>query len=122
VKTFSIGRDKACDVKMEDRSVSSRHAELVITTSNEIHLTDCASTNGTFVLREGQWQRLRQDFVKMEERVLFGRYEIGVNQLVHMAQTGPGGPPPAPGPKEPLDHVIKGAVQRDEFGRPVGKT
>jgi len=122
MKTFSIGRDKACDIAIDDRSVSARHAELVITTGNEVYLTDCASTNGIFVSRGGEWCRLRQDYVTMEERVLFGRYEIGVNQLVHQAQTAqtrPGGSKAEDAQGEV--HIVRGAVQRDEFGRPVGK-
>ncbi len=45
---LTIGRDIACDIVLDDSSVSRRHAELVCL-ENGYHLRDLGSTNGTLV-------------------------------------------------------------------------
>lgn len=122
MKTFTIGRTEKSDVRIDDKSVSTRHAELVITVGNELFLTDCASSNGTFVWRQGDWQSVRQDFVRIDEKLMFGRSELSVNDLLihaHASEAGGGARPG--GGKETEDQVVDGPVRRDEFGRPVSK-
>ncbi len=43
-----IGRDRECEIHLPHASVSWFHAELALT-SDGVHLTDCHSTNGTFL-------------------------------------------------------------------------
>lgn len=122
MKTFTIGRAGKNDIRIDDKSVSTRHAELVISVGNELFMTDRASTNGTFVWRSGDWQSLRQDFIRIDERLLFGRYEMTVNQLLIHAQESEAGRGTKPGsPDEIDDQIIEGPVRRDQFGRPVSK-
>jgi len=49
-RTFTIGRDRACDLPLGDDSVSARHAELRFLGEGKLLLSDCNSTNGTFLL------------------------------------------------------------------------
>ncbi|MDF1848261.1 MAG: FHA domain-containing protein [Parvibaculaceae bacterium] len=122
MKTFAIGRDKASDIRLSDNSVSGQHAELVITVGNDLYLTDCASTNGTFVMSEAGPIRLRQDFVQIEDRLLFGRYEMTVNELLRLAKEADARRRGQhSGQDDKPDETIEGAVRRDEFGRPVAK-
>ncbi len=48
-KNISIGRDPECDIVINDRQVSRIHAQIKITKSNEILVTDLNSKNGTFI-------------------------------------------------------------------------
>lgn len=123
MKTFTIGRTDDNDIQLSDNSISARHAELVITVGNELYLTDCASSNGTFVQRGDQWSPLRQDFIHIEEQLLFGRFQLGVNDLLRFANDAE-----QARAKSGIDlddngdgDIIEGAVKRDEFGRPIRK-
>lgn len=95
---YQIGRSHRCDIVLEGRAVSKRHAELLILDDGRLYLTDCASRNGTHVLRDGRWQAIRQRFVGPDERVKFGKAVLTVAALLgkipHQEST-PGGPPPA---------------------------
>src|SRR5271156_717738 len=64
--TNYLGRGFANDFKIEDPSVSSSHAEIMVS-GNSVLVKDLGSTNGTFVnrapvtnvpLQPGQWLRL----------------------------------------------------------------
>ena len=48
---FTIGRDRGCDIPIADESVSRLHAQLTFTEGQQIFLTDCQSSNGTFLFR-----------------------------------------------------------------------
>ena len=43
-----VGRSRDCEIHLPHISVSTRHAELVLT-DDGVHLRDCGSTNGTFI-------------------------------------------------------------------------
>jgi len=43
-----VGRSRHCEIHLPHVSVSTRHAELVLT-DDGVHLRDCGSTNGTFM-------------------------------------------------------------------------
>lgn len=46
---LTIGRDSNCDIVIDDRQVSRRHAEIKINDEQEILINDLESKNGTFV-------------------------------------------------------------------------
>lgn len=50
--TLTIGRTKACDLAIDDVTVSGRHATLTCAPDGTFVLTDLGSTNGTFVHSE----------------------------------------------------------------------
>lgn len=81
MKLIRIGRGDDSDVRLTDQSVSRRHAELVVTNTRRFYLTDCASSGGTYVSRNGEWVRIRQDYVEPNERVRFGAYEVELRKL-----------------------------------------
>ncbi|MBF0584810.1 MAG: FHA domain-containing protein [Magnetococcales bacterium] len=91
MKTYWIGRQtNNMDVTISHDSISSLHAELVETDDGRYYLTDCASTNGTFQRKSGQWVRIRQTYVGLTEPILLGAYETTVRDLLsRRRETGP---------------------------------
>lgn len=82
-RKFTIGRDRACDIPLADDSVSGHHAELEFLEDGKLLLTDCQSTNGTFLLGTGhQTQRIRQSLVSPLDQVRFGGVALGMRELI----------------------------------------
>ena len=111
VKTFVVGRDVGCDVRLDDASVSRRHAEVVLVSGGRLYVTDRATTNGTFVLDGTDWRAVRQSFVEPAGRIRFGDVEISASRLAALLARGDsrrsggsGDPrPAAPSDKDGLD-------------------
>ena len=82
--TYKIGRNSDMDVRIDDPTVSRIHAELVVTANGEYFLTDCDSSGGTYVARNGEWIRIRQDFIASTDAILLGRHQTTAPQLITM--------------------------------------
>jgi pSer/pThr/pTyr-binding forkhead associated (FHA) protein len=102
---FSIGRDRQCDVPIADDSVSRLHAELVFTESNQILLTDCRSSNGTFLIRNGKKEPVRQEVVSPADTIQLGSVVMPMADVLNalrqkhrkkMEASPPRPPDPAP--------------------------
>lgn len=103
---FTIGRDRQCDVPIADDSVSRLHAEIVFTDGNQILLTDCRSSNGTFLIRNGKKEAVRQEIVSPGDTVQFGAVTMPLSDLLNAirhklkkaeaAAPRPRQPPPPP--------------------------
>lgn len=122
---YRIGRSAEADIRIDDSSVSRLHAELLLTSGGRYYLTDCASSGGTFLSRDGEWAPLKQDFVEPGEGLLLGRYRTDAKQLLAHAAPGRGrkvaagvgrrsSPVPGRGGAAQDDSRPRGAVQRDE--------
>jgi hypothetical protein len=113
-RTVVVGRSPDADVTLADPSLAPRHAEIVVTSAGRLHLTDCATSTGTWIERpEGGWQRLRQGFVRPESRVRLGDYVCLARELASRAlgpRPGPAGPGGGTAPHEP---VRRGRIERD---------
>lgn len=119
---YRIGRQDA-EIKIDDPGVSKQHAELVATTDGRFYLTDCGSTSGTHVHRDGDWCRIQQDFVRPEEKILLGRRTFTPPQLLALIQSPAGAAKPgkaSPGQgrgptksRDPKDDLPAGRVKRD---------
>ena len=48
-KRYSVGRNAASDLTLDDESISKLHASLVAAENGTLSLADTGSTNGTFV-------------------------------------------------------------------------
>jgi predicted component of type VI protein secretion system len=46
--TYTVGRGEGCEIRLEDATVSRRHA-VIIVTAGRVTITDLGSANGTFV-------------------------------------------------------------------------
>ena len=116
--TYLVGRDPRCDRRIDDPSVSRRHAEVVPAPGGRLYVTDRASSGGTFVRRGGEWTRIRQAWVEPADRLRFGGYEIGAADLAALCSGGPG---PAPAPPDPVPDPPPDPPRpaRDEKKKPV---
>ena len=88
VRTYVVGRDQSCDVWLEDPSVSRRHAEVVRVSGGRLYVTDCATTNGTFVRDGREWRAIRQALVEPTGRIRFGEYEMTVDRIDALCRRG----------------------------------
>lgn len=86
--TYKIGRNADMDIRIDDPTVSRIHAELVATGKGEFYLTDCGSSGGTYVARNGEWIRIRQEFIAPPDAILLGRYQTTAPQLIAMVAQG----------------------------------
>ena len=48
-KTIIIGRDKSCNIVINDPLVSRRHAKITVIEGKKFYIEDLNSTNGTYV-------------------------------------------------------------------------
>ena len=81
ITTYLVGRDPGCHVHLDDDSVSDRHAEVVRLADGRLYVTDCASTNGTYIVRGEAKQPIGQDFLPRTARIRFGEVVMGANEL-----------------------------------------
>lgn len=122
MKTFTIGREEACDVSLDHQTISALHAELVLTNTKKLFLNDCASKHGTYVFRSKQWARLIQDFIQPEEWVRFGDLEMqGSDLLLHIRDAKKETAQNAGHVNATDRPVISGPVRRNEFGEPTSE-
>ena len=84
--TYRIGRGEGVDIRIDDATVSRLHAELVVTVQGSYYLTDCDSSGGSYVARDGEWKPIKQEFIAPMEVILLGRYQTTVQQLMAMVQ------------------------------------
>ena len=120
MRTFKIGRNRSCDVWLDDQTVSTIHAELVLTDTKKLFLNDCGSEHGTYVFRSKQWDRLTQDFILLDEWVRFGDLELRGSDLLLQIRDRQKGDQPATGSAMSTNGpVISGPVRRNEFGEPT---
>jgi predicted component of type VI protein secretion system len=82
-RTFTIGRDRRCDIPIADDSVSTRHAELTFLDDGKLLITDCKSTNGTWLIQgDGREQRTRQELVSPMDQVRFGNAVLSIKAIL----------------------------------------
>ena len=106
-RRIRIGRARNMDVTVPSRRASRHHAELEVRQRGEANapgyvLHDCASTNGTRVLRNGRWKRIRSERVQAEDRVRFADFETTVGELLRLADASGGGRAIGTGPGKGL--------------------
>ena len=85
---YRIGRGSDVDIRIDDSTVSRVHAELVVTAKGAYYLTDCGSSGGSYVARNGEWESITQDFIAPMDAILIGRYQTTAQQLMAMVNQG----------------------------------
>ena len=118
IRTYVVGRARGCDVRLDDPSVSRRHAELVRVAGGRLYVTDCATANGTFVLAGEAWREVRQAFVDPRGRIRFGDCRMSAARLDALCAPGDGGA--SGGADEALDPT-RGLVFDPETGEVLEK-
>lgn len=119
-RVLIVGRGREADIRLNHRTVSRLHLELVLGAGGEIHLADRSSRNGTRVRADGEWRSLRAQRVSPSDRLQLGDLEITVEELLRRApserdNTGRGVDPGAGGrPGADLDlDLPSGKVRRN---------
>ncbi len=82
---YRIGRGSGVDIQIDHASVSRIHAELIAMQSGSYYLTDCASSRGSYVARNGEWRRIRQESISATDAILLGHYQTTAPALIAMA-------------------------------------
>jgi pSer/pThr/pTyr-binding forkhead associated (FHA) protein len=98
--SFTVGRDPSADIPVADGSVSRIHAEVSLLDGDRVFVTDCHSSNGTFVIRDGVETRVQQERLGPGDRVKFGAIELTAADLAAAIRRRMG-PVPTPGPAPP---------------------
>ena len=91
IKTYLVGRDPSCDYHITEKTVSRRHAEVVLARDGRFYVTDRGTTSGTFVLAGGEWKSVRQAYVEPTARIRFGGYEMAAARLTALQGQGSDG-------------------------------
>ena len=98
-RIYTIGRSLTCDIVLADDSVSRIHAEIIFLEEDKFLLTDCGSTQGTFVMRQGvAVHAIRRELVSVSDTLRFGAVSMPVKEIfqaIHLKY-----PPVAPMPPE----------------------
>jgi pSer/pThr/pTyr-binding forkhead associated (FHA) protein len=80
--TYSVGRQKNCDIQIEHDSISRKHLEITMTTNDRIFAVDCATTSGTFIYQKQQWRDFTQGYLKLEDQIALGKKKVIVWQIL----------------------------------------
>ena len=78
-KSIVIGREAGCDIVLEDRTVSRRHAEIEVG-EDAVVLKDLGSSNGTYVNRE----RIESHTLAPNDAVTIGSFGLKVRGHVSL--------------------------------------
>jgi predicted component of type VI protein secretion system len=83
--TFTIGRDRSCDIPIADDSVSRVHAELVRLEDGRWLIRDRQSRNGTRLLRGAAATPVAEEVLALSDSVQLGGVVLPVRDLVDAA-------------------------------------
>jgi len=110
-----IGRATTCDIVLGDMTVSRIHAELELLENKKLLLTDCHSSQGTFLIRNGIGEKVKQQIVSEHDQLQFGSIKISVREL--LKETGLHGQNKVTvKPKEKVqNHQVAGQVNQDKI-------
>jgi len=82
MKTYWIGRREEMDIRIDDPSMSGMHAELVQGDDGRYHITDCASTNGVFLIGRDGETPIKQSYIDIDDDLMLGEVETTVRKLL----------------------------------------
>jgi class 3 adenylate cyclase len=86
---YKIGRSPKSDIVLTDGSVSREHAELSDTSDGRYSIIDVGSTYGTFIMREGDWRKIKQAVIGPDEPVMLGKHKTTPAQMLKLKGARP---------------------------------
>ncbi len=105
-QTYTIGRASDNDIRIEDLSVSRRHAVIQLLDGGKIQISDSGSSNGTFV----NGNRISSALVSESDRLTFGAYSCRLGDLLPKSEAAPEAAPEAAKPKSSSRRWIAGGL------------
>ena len=82
--TITVGRLPTCELCLEHDSVSRQHATVQVTEEGYLAVQDNASSNGTFLRRNGRWIRIKRAILGNQDGIRFGEQEVPLEHLVEL--------------------------------------
>lgn len=86
MKTYWIGRSEQCDIQLTEACISRLHAELLIARDGRYYLTDCASSQGTFIAQDQSWKKMTQCYIEANQPLKLGDIKTSIAQLLKKCQ------------------------------------
>lgn len=80
--SLKIGRSPQSDIVISEGSVSREHAEIIHRDDGNYDVVDLESSYGTYVKRNGEWERVSNTVVKPEEHLMLGSYRTTAANLI----------------------------------------
>lgn len=74
---FTVGSSSGCDLILEHKGISRAHSKIYYS-GDSVLLEDLNSQNGTFVLYNGEFKRVRSAKIKLDTVVRFGTSMSGI--------------------------------------------
>jgi class 3 adenylate cyclase len=108
---YKIGRSPKSDIVLSDGSVSREHAELSETADGRFSIIDTNSTYGTFIMREGEWRKIKQAVIGPDEPLMLGKHKTTPAQMLKRQ-----GPRPEPASREPAIRRLAAILAADVVG------
>lgn len=96
IKTIGRENSQFCPdiaIPRHHDTVSRNHCELTITGDTQYYISDNSSKAGTYVLRNKQWIRIKQEFVHPSDRLKLGEYETSLGELLQQFTLSSSRPP-----------------------------
>lgn len=84
---FTIGRDPACRIVIEEKSVSRWHGKIEPKADGTYLISDSNSSGGSYVRVKGGWRRFVRAKVRAEDEVRLGEYVTTVGNLLKTAKS-----------------------------------
>ena len=109
---YKIGRSPKSDIVLTDGSVSRDHAELSDTNDGRYSIVDVGSTYGTFIMREGEWRKIKQAVIGADEQVMLGKHKTTPAQMLKLK----GARPIEPSSREPAIRRLAAILAADVVG------
>lgn len=99
-RALIIGRDAGCELRLDQDTVSRRHASLRVDGDGRYHLEDLGSSNGTWRRAAAGWERVGSAALRDDDVLRFGEVETTLRALLGRvpAVLIAGGLPPGDGP------------------------
>ncbi len=102
---YTIGRAADNDIRIKDISISRKHAVLQVLNDGQVEISDCGSSNGTFV----NGKRITSASIREEDRISFGSYQCSLSELLPPKSLGRAPSPAVPRRQNPLFPKVLGA-------------
>lgn len=109
---YKIGRSPKSDIVLTDGSVSREHAELSDAGDGRYSIVDVGSTFGTFIMREGDWRKIKQAVIAADEPVKLGKHQTTAAQMLKFK----GSLPSEPSSREPAIRRLAAILAADVVG------